>query len=397
MTRKMTALAIVFGAVCAAACSSSSDMGKGATIDNTPMGLGGTDSGTSGGGSGNVLLQGSGGHTGPILGIPDACASRDLAAEQLPVDMYIMFDQSSSMASAVPGANPPTTWWAQAQVGVAGFVQDPRANGIGVGIQFFPFHGLTDPNKDPTSPSSSCYIPNYVTPEVEIGLLPGNSAAIVSSIQAHAPTTFTPTAAALQGAIQHMQAWGPQHPGRQPVVVLVTDGFPTECDPQDPSLIAQIAKAAYEGTPRVLTFVVGFQDAEALDNLSQIAKAGGTVNAFLIKGGDIGAQFVDAMLGISATPLSCTFDIPPSPDAKTESIDLNNVSVVYTPSANHVPLAITRLTNAGECDSASDGWYYDAPPPQSKQINMCPQTCQKFAAGVMHIEYGCQPAVQTMH
>src|SRR5262249_44933392 len=162
----------------------------------------------------------------------------------------------------------------------------------------------TDPNNDPSSASSSCYIPSYETPEVEIATLPGNMQALIQSVNSHAPTTFTPTAAALTGAINHMKQWGPAHPGRQPVVVLVTDGYPTECNPQDPSLIADIAKQAYEGTPRILTFVVGFEDGGGLDNLNQIAKAGGTGQAFLISGGDIGAQFVTAMLGISTTPLS---------------------------------------------------------------------------------------------
>ena len=392
MTLKITALTVGFAFACAA-CSSSSDNGPGDKIDNKPQGGGGADSGINGGG-GQIIMVGSGG-TNPY-DIPDACASRDLSVEALPVDMYIMFDQSSSMSAPVPNANPPATWWQTAQAAVAGFVQDPRAAGIGVGIQFFPYKGSVA-GPDPNVASSSCFIPNYVTPEVEVGLLPGNAGALVNSIQGHAPTTFTPTSSALQGAIQHMKAWGPQHAGRQPVVVLVTDGFPTECDPQDPSLIAQIAKTAYDQDPRVLTFVVGFQTGEALDNLGQIAKAGGTVSAFLIKDGDIGAQFVDAMLGISTTPLSCVFDVPPSPDPTTEQINLNAVSVQYVPAATHIAQYIQRLQNAGQCDSAPDGWYYDAPPPDSKKVNMCPQTCKKFAAGAMHIKFGCSQGPGGMH
>ena len=131
-----------------------------------------------------------------------------------------------------------------AQAAVAKFVQDPAAAGIGVGVQFFPYQGQVEA-------TGSCNVASYAVPEVDIAILPGNTGAIQAAIQAHAPTTFTPTAAALQGAIQYMQQWAPLHPGRQPVVVLVTDGYPTECNPMDPSLIAQIAQAAFEGTPRV--------------------------------------------------------------------------------------------------------------------------------------------------
>lgn len=393
MTPKTLTLLLGFAAA-SAACSSNPDTG-GTTIGGKNQG------GAANGGSGAVsfggsFIQGSG---GTMVGnpIPDGstCAAIDVRKEALPVDMYIMFDQSQSMSTAVPNANPPTTWWTVAQQAVAQFVQDPLATGIGVGIQFFPYKGSIE-GPDPTVPGSSCYAPNYATPEVEIGILPGNTGALQAAIQSHAPTTFTPTAAALQGAIQHMQAWGPAHPGRQPVVVLVTDGFPTECDPQDPSLIAQIAQAAFEGTPKVMTFVVGFQTGEALDNLGQIAKAGGTGEAFLIKDGDIGRQFVQAMLGISTTPLDCAFDVP----AQTETgdpIDLSQVWVEYVSAATGVPLTIPALANLGQCNSSAEGWYFDAPPPNSKKIMVCPQTCKKFAAGAMHIKYGCRKDIGPMH
>jgi hypothetical protein len=391
MTPKMLTILLGLGAL-SAACSSSTDTG-GTSIGVTPQG--GSANAGAGGGFGGSFITGSGG-TKPAAP-PDGatCAAIDVQKEALPVDMYIMFDQSQSMSAQVPNANPPTTWWGAAQQAVSRFVQDPAATGIGVGIQFFPYKGSVA-GADVNAPSSSCYIPNYATPEVEIGILPGNTGALQTAIGLHAPTTFTPTAAALQGAIQHMQAWGPAHPGRQPVVVLVTDGFPTECDPQDPSLIAQIAQTAYDGTPRIMTFVVGFQSGEALDNLGQIAKAGGTGEAFLIKDGDVGSQFVQAMLGISTTPLDCAFDIPAT-TSTGDPIDLSQIWVEYVSAATHQPLTITQLDNLGQCAAAAEGWYLDAPPPTSKKVMVCPQTCKKFAAGSMHIKLGCRKDPGPMH
>lgn len=389
MTRKITMLALGFAAA-SAACSSNSDTG-GTTIGGNPQGGASGASGTNGGGAGNALVVGTGGNNG---GPPaDACQSTDIAKEALPVDMYIMFDQSSSMSATVPNSNPPISWWTTAQQAVVSFVGNSQAAGIGVGLQFFPFKGYTDPSSqggapDPSSPTSSCNIANYQTPEVEVGLLPGNSGALIQSINSHAPTTFTPTSAALQGAIQHMQQWGPAHPGRQPVVVLVTDGYPTECAPQDPSLIADIAKQANQGTPRILTFVVGFETGGGLDNLNQVAKAGGTGSAFLIKGGDIGQQFVTAMLGISTTPLSCDFTVATLSDP-SQQIDYKSVWVQYVPAATGIGQVIPKLDNMGQCGPNTDGWFFDAPPPNAKKIIVCPETCSKFAAGSMHIKYGC--------
>jgi len=175
------------------------------------------------------------------------------------------------------------------------------------------------------------------------------------------------------------------HSGRQPAVVLVTDGFPTECMPQDPASIALIAKNAYEGTPRVLTFVVGLEDAGSLANLDVIAKAGGTGQAYLTNGGDISSQLVSALLTTASTPLSCAYPIP---DFGTSGkVDLGLVTVTYAPSGGSSEL-VPRVTNPGQCTS-SGGWYYDAPPPASAKIEFCPATCQKLSAGTVRLLYGC--------
>ncbi|HEX7669937.1 MAG TPA: vWA domain-containing protein, partial [Polyangiaceae bacterium] len=264
------------------------------------------------------------------------------------------------------------------------FVNNGRANGLNVGLQFFPLAGVAP---------ASCTAP-YATPEVELGLLPANAAALTASIQKHSPTALTPTAPALQGAINHMKAWAPGHPGRAPVVVFVTDGFPTECDPQQIPDIAALAKTAYETDPKVRTFVVGFNLGQAGQNLNQLAKAGGTNKAFLIDKGDIGAAFVNAMLSIANQPLSCALDIP-KPMVPGMTLDPTLVDVRYTPSATGVTEHVQKLNNLGECDAAigGQGWYYDSPAMPTK-ILVCPGTCAGFAAGVVETINGCSPNSQ---
>lgn len=372
----------ILGGICGlgivfSACSSKTDDGGGGIGQKDRVTNTHPDSGVFGTGNGPAMF-GSGGATGAGGGgsVGGTCGGTALKAEPVPVDMYIMFDQSSSMSEATPDGT--TTWWAAAQTAVTNFVNNPRATGMNVGLQYFPLNGVAP---------ASCTAP-YATPDVELATLPGNAGALSASIAAHGPSAFTPTAPALQGAIDHMKAWAPSHPGRAPVVVLVTDGFPTECDPQQIPDIAAIAQTAFE-TDKIRTFVVGFNLGAAGQNLNQIAKAGGTDKAFLIDGGDIGSSFVNAMLSIASTPLQCNFDMPtPEPGQK---LDPNKVLVQYIPNATQQTEEIPKLNNLGECDiNNNNGWYYDSPAEPTKLL-VCPGTCKKFGAGVVNIVTGCSP------
>jgi hypothetical protein len=170
-----------------------------------------------------------------------------------------------------------------------------------------------------------------------------------------------------------------------PAVALVTDGFPTECDPQDPASLAQIAANAYQGSPRVLTYVVGLQTGEALDNLGQIAQAGGTGQAYIIKGGSISQDFVSAMRRATSAAMPCEIKIPPS----ATPTRANELFLEYTPAATAVQEHIPGLDDAGQCASATDGWYYDAPPPAATKVIVCPQTCQRLSAGTLELMIDC--------
>jgi hypothetical protein len=317
---------------------------------------------------------------GPTPGTDAAasCSGQSFSASPEPVDMYIMFDQSSSMGAALPGST--GTWWTAAQAAVTAFVNDPKGSGMGVGLQFFPLNGVAP---------ATCQA-DYQTPEVEIGLLPGNAPALVASIQKHVPTAFTPTGPALQGAINHMKAWGPAHPGRAPVVVLVTDGFPTECAPQQVVDIATIAKTAFESEPRVRTFVLGFETGGGLANLKDISQAGGSGAPILISGGDVGAQFAAAMIGISTATLQCDLDLP-TPAGLTTALDPSKLGVRYTPTATGIPEQVPRLGSLGDClVNQNQGWYYDAPG-APKKVLICSGTCAKFTAGKPEMVSGCTP------
>ena len=292
-------------------------------------------------GVGGISLDGAGGAGGGSW-----CASDIVKAQPVPLDMYIMLDQSNSM----------TKPWPDVTAALKQFVQQPSAAGIGVGIQYFalPKSGAcvescnqdSDccPNQPPDqacalgpcwfnqcsgciqqSVDDSCDAAIYAEPDVEIAPLPGVASAIVSSINAHSPYSGTPTSAALAGAIQYASAWASQNPTHIVVDVLATDGEPQECD----TSLANIEGIAAQGltaTPSILTFVIGV--GSSLSALDGIAAAGGTQKAFLVDvNADIAQQFALALNQIRGG-LACTYAVP-VPDSGTP--DYGEINVGYTP------------------------------------------------------------------
>jgi hypothetical protein len=71
----------------------------------------------------------------PRLSEADSCVTSRVDAERVPVDMYIMLDRSGSML-AETGAGP--TKWDATREALDNFIQDPRSQGLGVGLQYFP-------------------------------------------------------------------------------------------------------------------------------------------------------------------------------------------------------------------------------------------------------------------
>jgi hypothetical protein len=355
----------------------------------------GGSAGTYTGTSGSPPVFGGSGGSGTST-INDECPGVAFAAEPLPVDMYIMFDKSTSMDEELGSEN--RKIWDSATAAIRSFVQNPRAAGIGVALQYF---GLPD----------TCNPDAYAVPEVPLGRLPGVANDIIASLDRHAPSTLTPTAPAVDGALRYMRAWAATNPDRAAVVVLVTDGFPTQCGvqcsvdtdcqggscqsgmcaPNSISEIEALAKRYADMDPPILTFVVGFS--AGLANLNNIARGGGTGQAFLIESGDIEEQFVNAMLSISSTPLACDFDIPePEDDNLVFNKDL--VQVIYTPHATRQPEEIPYLTHAGACSiNQGRGWYYsyDDNNHTPTKIHICADTCKRFAAGSVSIKLGCAP------
>src|SRR5262249_32794124 len=141
-----------------------------------------------------------------------ACAAETQQADSVPLDLFIMLDQSGSMDDMVQGGG---TKWTATTTALNGFFNNPMNASLGVGIQYF---ALPASQGCPASCSSnsdcgnlglcflsmcvicnvgggdSCNISDYAKAEVPIAPLnPAQAMALSNSINGHSPATGTPT------------------------------------------------------------------------------------------------------------------------------------------------------------------------------------------------------------
>ncbi len=241
----------------------------------------------------------------------------------------------------------------------------------------------------------SCTVADYAKADVEIAPIPGVASAMSASLAAHQPSTATPTAPALQGALDHAQAWATSHPGHTVVTVFSTDGEPTECNPQDQASIAQIAATALAGTPSIKTFTIGTFAAADIPSgpnlLDAIAAAGGTGKGFDIgtaTATNVSQAVLSALNQIRLQGVGCQYPIPTTNAGSNPNPA--DVNVEYTPSGGS-PAMLPQVQDAAHCPAAGDAWYYDNPTAPSF-ILLCASTCTKVGsdpAGNVQFLFGC--------
>ncbi len=403
MARFRTTLAVLEALVLAAACGgggSSGGTGAGGGANAGGANAGGTASGGTAGvlGFGGSSASGSGGSSASGGAFNDAACGHDTyAGEEVPLDMYILMDESGSMGSTTTSGG--QTVWDACKGALIDFVNAPESGGIGVGIGFFPppasanCNPLTPPpcpvgcipfGPFGCIPAEACDPNMYLPPTVMIQLLPGVAPEIVNALNAVTPNGGTPTVPAMQSAVIATTAYAAQVPSHKVIIVLVTDGDPNDCTSTIQGVADEAAKAL-ANVPKILTFVVGIGNIAGLD---QVAAAGGTQKALAIDASaDPGKDFLDAMNEIRGQALSCEFVIPVLPPGQT--FDPNQVNVYHTPPGGQ-PTLVYYVEDATKCDLTLGGWYYDNPA-DPKSILLCPASCDtvKGSKGAVDIQVGC--------
>ncbi len=350
-------VALVSG-LCIAGCSGGTDKGESSGTggsSTSPIGLDGA--GRANGGSSSQV----GGDNGTTCGTSDPlydCTGVSFESESIPLDIYILFDQSGSMLNDVGGM----TRLAAVQLAVASFLRDPKSQAIGVGIGYFGYQPIGQVECDPA---------RYVADVV----VSSNHDLVLGSLDSRMPTGETPTPAALEGACRYASSYKSKNPGRNVVILLVTDGKPEApvscaaggCCPTLNDAVAAASRCK-QGNPQISTYVLGV--GPNLDNLHAIAQAGGTKTAYLVGDQDVTRNVLDALNDIRRdAQIPCNIEIPPAAPNKTIDYDQVNVSS----SKGSCSSTIYRVASASEC-TPEGGWHYDDPTTPS-HIELCPASC----------------------
>lgn len=357
----------------------------------------GSDGGSMGLSTGGGGGGGAGG-TGTTIQRDAACATGTAQASLAAVNMFVMFDRSSSMENEQVGQTGKNRWDV-ASAALRAFFQSPNAAGLALALRFFP-HDLPATGCVQTA----CDVNACSRALVDLGTLNAKSApmdahekALVDATLASSPTMGddparggTPISAALAGALRWASGQHQKTPNESNVVVLVTDGQPNGCD-QDVGHISQLAADAL-GADGTLTYAIGLTGSREAD-MDQIAAAGGTTKGiFVADGADTQQQLLDALRAIRGDILDCDFPVPTAkPGTKVNPAEVN---VNWTPGSG-VASTLGQVPSAAGCTGA-DGWYYDDPTNPSR-IELCKATCDAVSAdpqSKLEILLGCAAVVR---
>ncbi len=314
--------------------------------------------------------SGSGGNLGFDAGNPDssidpdsACAVGTDEADEVPVNMYIMFDKSFSMTGAK---------WSQTTAALQYFFADHASAGLHVALSFFPH---------PSCAESDCNVQACAQPQVPLGALTNVYApddaqedALINSFAGITPSGDTPLSAALEGGLLWAETHLESHPWDKAVVILVTDGEPTDCNEDHNYIIAQAQEAHVNS--KVLTFAIGL-DGSSETLMNGIASAGGTGQAIFVDTENAEQDLIDALNSIRESAIACEYKLPDTVEG--QNVDPEKVNVLYIPEGAGTPITIGQVPSAGHCTESTGGWYYDDPL-DPNQIIFCPSTCDAIRA-----------------
>lgn len=374
--------ALLFVGVVASACGSS----DGSEVD------GGNGSGARSSGGGGPTLGGSTGiganGQGPVITPESACATGSASAKLTGVNMFVMFDRSSSMSE--PANDQGATRWQLTSSALTAFFASSEAAGLKLALRFFPHdEPAAGCNQD------GCSIDACGTPLVALGeLTPAAAPAdaheqnLIMATMSSAPGMSgqgTPIYAALGGALQWAKAQRQKTPTENSVVVLVTDGQANGCG----NMIGPIAALASDAlaSDEIRTYAIGLTGSNERD-MDRIAEAGGTEQGiFVADGADTQQQLLDALGAIRGEILTCDFPMP-EPKAGTE-INPGQINVNYA-AGNGDKTTLKQVSSEDAC-SGSGGWYYDDIVNPTR-IFLCPATCDTVTGDPMaglQILLGC--------
>lgn len=309
------------------------------------------------------------------------CAAEVIAAQPVPVNLYLMIDRSGSMQEG--------NKWGQSMGALRSFVEDPETSGLRVALRFFGDNAPVAGCSEQQCSIEACAQPLVPSGELraEVGVLDEQESALVARLEHTLPINGlgTPIYPALGGALRWATEHKATHPDEKVAVVFVTDGEPNGCD-TNMDHISDLAKVALESA-RVQTYAIGLQGSNE-QQMHAIARAGGTRDGIFIgENGRAETALLDALTNIRRQSMSCDFQLPTPANGKTAN--LQTVNLDLSTISDQTPLY--RVEELGACGSDGMGWYFDDASRPSR-IHLCPSTCERSNTETdaqVHIAMGC--------
>jgi hypothetical protein len=312
--------------------------------------------------------------------------------EEVTSNLDIYFTVDSSQQSFNPDQ------WDTFASGFNRFLHLDSANGIGMGIGYFPAQSPEacggrcqpgdcgclmacgcdcEPRFDPRScqQRSPCDASTYQRPAVDIAPLPQNNGPLAASLFTQNLFGQRFIHPALQGSLDHLASFEGSHPDQRVVEVLIVGGQPSsDCQPGSIGDCADVADGS-----NAKTFVVAFDTADS--PFDPIAARGGTERASRFDANRIEDQFVTLVNTIRRAPY-CEYALP-------DGVDYHNINVELTAvadaSINRI-FAVSRVRDRGSCENVTLGWFYDR-----TRIVACDETCKKIREGMQPSVNVCDP------
>ena len=333
--------------------------------------------------AGHGASDGAGGSAAPV-GSGAACAKQTVRATQKPVYLAFAFDVSGSMGKGDKPWHDRTLKWDPVTQAARAFFEAERSEGFSASMTFFPADGGED---------ERCDVDSYQKPDVAMQRLPSKAfGEALDDIGDDDWRGGTPTLYVVQGVFDQIAHSQKDKPGRY-ALVLVTDGYPQDCDDDSIDSVASLVKTRADDTP---AYVIGVTNPpiegapDVTTNLRAIARAGGTGDAHLIDTGNparTASDFERTIEGIRSAAVACEVAIPSAPPG--QSFDKQKVSVSYASGGTAKALAYSA-----ECKDGSS-WHYDDAD-QPREIVLCSDACsalQTEADVELSVDFGCEQVI----
>jgi hypothetical protein len=365
--------------------------GDGDSSGDGDISLGDGDAGTG---------DGDGGIDGCLPVFAGECSGITYEGENVPLDIYVMFDLSCSMSCTVDetgcclNEEERDEWRIQpVREAMRLFLNDPRSAGIGVGLGFFGDHDVNTPD-DP----NVCTVEAHSDAAVPIGLLPAAAADLTDTLDTSEPQGGTPTHLGIQGACQYSNDWKSQNPGHKVVILLVTDGIPEHSCDADIRQAVDAAEECYDSGAGREIYVLGIEAStgggnngggSSLSQLNDIAEAGGTEQAYLTDANDVAGSVLTALNAIRADAvIPCTLNIP---EPSVGEINYQQVNVGICDASGQT-VSTYFVSDEASCDNGA--WYYEQVGGE-QVVQLCEQTCDTVtvAGASLSLSVGCDTVV----